>query len=863
MSILNKLLCVAAVGTCVCAGCSDDIDLPSNLPADDHIYFTVQVAADAEVEVMSRTIPADDVEKEIHSLRILIFDKNGNLIPEALFEKYDKSFNSMVLEYSATTYHDDHRGFSVPVMPASDSYNGMTYDFTSCQIWAFANLGRWEHAHIGPREGEGTTDDVFEGVSTLADLEALYGKRDGFSMDVTRSYLPMVGTYYTGSNYPAIDAAAGGSSSHGVTFDPPTSVDLTQRTPIGNAYIIYLNQLVAKIQFDITVDNGYEFYFNTWTVRSIPRYTEIVPSLKDFDEYVTGYYPDAKYDHGSGDPVSLTSPRFYPSTFEEYNKITDEANQTIHPGLGSSSDTWISNNDASELTRRATSSGTYQFYMYGNRRGNRTTEPNTNNLYEPQTGLTYPTDPTGVDPRYKTLYAPDKASFLVITGLVRKPGETQVDSFVYSIALGANNYNDYNIRRNHAYIYHITIGGLTHNDVNVEVEANFNSSAHRRYAFELTTAANEMIDCHYDKRYFDILAAPGTMEMQLYSDAECTQPVTADNSWLRVEEITNGGEKYDFTSANQTVGLSGLTYTDTDTKNFCVYADEYLNPNGGTRDLYLQITHYANEGVSQIVSPATGALTDKVSRTIKFTQYPPIVVQLSDTKTIWVEQFEEYAFSLDPARDDDLSSTGLMFGWYASSEADTQYYEDWHDFSSVDSESDGSVGTLAVVNTACESHQAVPDYPRYQDYAARYCYHKNARQAADGSVLTDDYHWYLPAIDEMNSLTGTFANSWGYADNLPYMSSTVPTSTEVRNLSSGFLGLLDQIVKALASSIHGVNPSDYRNQVKWSRSGSTSQETEKVTYTTIFGTENTVNFLSFGWRLNKVHVRAIRLAPSN
>lgn len=60
----------------------------------------------------------------------------------------------------------------------------------------------------------------------------------------------------------------------------------------------------------------------------------------------------------------------------------------------------------------------------------------------------------------------------------------------------------------------------------------------------------------------------------------------------------------------------------------------------------------------------------------------------------------------------------------------------------------------------------------YNNYAARYCYNKNKRDA-NGNII--EYKWYLPAINELKPLT--IDNNLGM-QNDGYWSSSIPTYAE-------------------------------------------------------------------------------------
>lgn len=229
-----------------------------------------------------------------------------------------------------------------------------------------------------------------------------------------------------------------------------SSVDLTQATSIGSPISIDMKRAVAKVSFSITVGEGLEFYFDQWSVEGLSRYTYVADHGEKHD------YADDKSD--------ITNPNpYYPSNETESDLVT--------VGVGA----WLT-----DANPNAASGG---FYTYENRRGGRLSAPNIGNLQgdagDYAQEIKDKTDATGTDPRFKTLYAPANAAFLVLTGLIRDKATQNVASFTYKIALGANNTNDYNLLRDHNYVYNIGINGTTYNDITVDA---FDSRVHEAYA---------------------------------------------------------------------------------------------------------------------------------------------------------------------------------------------------------------------------------------------------------------------------------------------------------------------------------------------------------------------------------------------
>ena len=330
--------------------------------------------------------------------------------------------------------------------------------------------------------------------------------------------------------------------------------------------------------------------------------------------------------------------------------------------------------------------------------------------------------------------------------------------------MGANNYNDYNILRNHNYIYNISINGMTYDDVTVDV---FDSRVHKAYALQVSAPYSTQMDAHYDKRYLDITASPGKVEVKLFdnqAEAESGSSSIPNDYWIRLSDM----DTYNIGIDPDEASSKELVFNDTQRQRLYIYTDENLSTS--SRSAVVRIIHTPDPGSSEIVER-------QVVRYYTFTQAGVIEVKLDDGKTLLVESYEEYGMNLDPYPGESPVQ-GLQWGWSGTAMNEAVYGAD-----------SGQVNTALIVG-----HNGNPgDFENgslYKDYAARYCDNKNKRDA-DGNVIADERKWYLPAIDELIPLTssvtaGSAAWSPHTMDNKEYWSSTVPTNDEVRGVPDGW-----------------------------------------------------------------------------
>lgn len=663
--IIGYMACLLT-GALALSACQSDV--LENIPSEDNgdmVYFGMNLP-EVEDIVVTRA-EASEMEKEIHTVHILAFDINENCF------------------YNEEVYNDSETSYAPTSVLAIPKQSGDNY--TNCTIYAITNVGSDEGVAKGSYD--------FTKVTTLDELKATYGYRllqGNNSDDLTqRSCIPMTGHV--------------------------ANINMTQSTSIGNPYKIELERVLARVTFSVSVTNSnLEFYFNNWTVGSLPRYSYVIPQESDM----------------TSKPEGVEYAPYFPSNETEESLTTYGVSEWIQPG--------------------ATDNKTYGFYMYENRRGGRLDSPNPKNLYgdvgDYAEDILNKTDDRGTEPKFKTLYAPDNASFIILTGVIRDKNTQNVNSFAYKIALGADNATDYNIKRNHNYVYNIKINGLTYDDITVDA---FDSRVHKAYALQISAPYSQQMDAHYDKRYLDILASPGDLELQFYptqADAEAGTNAITDNGWIVLSEMDT--YNIDIDPAEST--KKTYKFNDVEHKEYFIYTQENLTPEA--RSVVLRVKHTPTAESSEVVN-------NPVVRYYTYTQAGVIEVN-----GVYVESYEEYGMNLDPYSPEQAVQ-GLQWGGTAEINA----YDKQNGYSN----------TSQILNTLGHSNDLITML--YKDYAAGYCYNKNKRNV-DGSISPENYKWYLPAIDELIPLTSsvtTASADWepvAMTGGKGYWSSTVPTYNE-------------------------------------------------------------------------------------
>ena len=750
------------------ASCTDDFLLPETPSSegenDGRIHFSVIPPTSAEVEMMSRaTIPATDPEKAIYTLRIMIFDGDGNIIPDSAFVFFDNSFTTTVFGsenigsdgnmISNPTPFNANKGFSLPVftkpvyysvtttVTADDGTQTATHTTTvlgttkpadfnkppivndgttteyfcldpaddgnlkNCQIWALANMGRWENSLV---EHTGYSENALDEIRNINDLRRLYGKRMAENFAENRPFLPMVGTISTDTEIPVLDNTddteiikkSDGSSlkfsdifGSGVQAPKPTGyeyaapgvLDLTTPTTIGNPKKILMDQIVAKVRFNITMPEAktsttegdltvtdesgasqnvqslkWEFYFDNWTVENLPRYTYIIPHRKDIMDYVQNdTYCAAAFgmDKTGTNNAFVTNGLYMPDEGKGDNSAAFEHNGF---GDGESTGDWIgpgntspnaaaaaNENEGSYIYRPTEGQYYYHFYTYGNRRGGRRESPEVKNLSGTSYG-DYVKFEKGTSETYKTLYAPDGATFLILRGIVRRiytdlsgVEHKESRSVCYKIALGCNRTDDYNVYRNTCYTLRIKINGFDQNDLQVTTDDNYNSSVHRRFQMAVRAPYLDMFDCHYDMRYVQFTGISDNeqqrdVRLRIYaSEADAEEEVKATDSegnatvtgygkendgtnvyhgseavsWLKIGVHNVGDHDYSTVTDIEDKDQKNIFGSDNE-KTFCIHAEEYVGGGGTTptenRKAWLQIRQ-TYHGLSDVLESLSDA----------------------------------------------------------------------------------------------------------------------------------------------------------------------------------------------------------------------------------------------------------------
>ena len=535
-------------------------------------------------------------------------------------------------------------------------------------------------------------------------------------------------------------------------------VDLTAEVAAGNNdRVIELQALMARIDInlqlnsDISDSNLPSLLLTSWTAKNLPTQVSLTPTQ-------------------AGGTTALSA-----DTKTDYE---DDRNvQAIYNRQGSI-----------ELS----------FYMFEN-----VQQP------APNANISYPADIEEYQKqRYKPDWANENATAIVFhTQYTTYNGASYVVD--YTLYLGKNHTDNYEVQRNHQYKNNITIKGLTSQteaggeftyDARVDIEENTS-----RYYISILRERNH--DAHF-------CVTP--MDVYLFADASANPSMTVEflnntdldaahgnQPWIRMEKIpaanmqdgtlpqgmtTNdhliaggdftaghGKRKYFTTDlvTNTLADIGKQITIDNNRDRIYFYIDENLS-DSQDRTAVVKLTYYengtmVNERTLDItqthflgvqVYGRSGNRPDYSSPYADNNDFGPsrIASGIPEDGVIYMEQYEEYLDHYDPLDKyaTDQIYTGLEWGCNGESVSDEENYLN------------GLYYTREIVTTAGQALMTLNDVPQS---AAQYCYNRNKREA-NGEVYYErtsswgsyTYHtnckYFLPGIRQMEDALTQYYTSF-------------------------------------------------------------------------------------------------------
>lgn len=377
--------------------------------------------------------------------------------------------------------------------------------------------------------------------------------------------------------------------------------------------------------------------------------------------------------------------------------------------------------------------------------------------------------------RYKPLRANEHAAYIKVEGIFHDASRAQ-SAAELTFYLGANNYNDFNVKRNCHYNNIVTITGLMSNSKEHEVthvlyDSRVNVTGTEATPYFLSVLREHDQDAHYgvtpiDFYFYDY---EDIIDQQLV--VEVVNPTTTN--WIRMEKVEathmengtlpsdwnttshidagngpwqagHGKRKYFLTNLVTSVLANSSSCTVTGHRDrVYLYIDENLSTKNRTGIVKVTYQIKRTESSAWEVSGEV--------REIEINQrglLPVTVERDGNTQTIYIEQIEEYLDNYDPY---DMYNTaqvypGLPWGAYG------------HTFSTIFTGRDYwanvyTNGLEATLNIIEQVEAEVLDLNGVPGTAAEYCYNKNKRNSSGGVPSNiSQGGWFLPGITQLESL---------------------------------------------------------------------------------------------------------------
>lgn len=690
----------------------------------------------------------DDEEKMIHNLHVFFFDDEENFLTGGYLTGY-------------------------PNAPEQGGYYSLTEGVTSLKIDnepdKFTNYDKASNvtifavANVDPLMFPiDETTDRPSNVSTLTDLKKMvfYIGKEKLSLGIPENGIPMVGE---------------------------TKMNLTDN--VNKSHIVELTSLMARVdvnirlESDITDRNYPSLTLMDWTAKNLP---------------VKGAFTAPLFDAQTGDEI----PGEEGTLWVDWTKsITTPLQKTIY-------------NKNGEIS--------FSFYMFENiqkaewiadegEQWHNDKQLNENGLYPEE--ILNNLDKVYQKQRYKPYLANKNATAVELHAFYSTYNETGSGAATYEVQytlyLGANYTDNFEVKRNHKYENNITIKGLTQvgtNPDHITFDARVNvKDQDNKYYIAMLRERNH--DAHFcvtpmDVYLFEDVEGSNvnpTMEVILGEVPEGSEtPIPSSiPDWIRMEKICAGDMEAG------TVTLSGFTeyispgngthlathkpwYAGNGKRAFftenLLTNQEELAGNGkcvnikNTRD---RVYFYIDENLELKDREATVTLiykekeTEVSRRTIKIgqTHFLPVTIleeypynetwpnmaiwdTYRRTVTIYMEQYEEYLDHYDPLDEHrtDQIYTGLAWGCDGENipQQNIYLFYSWpiEYYSNLECSHNWYLGlpyTNKIVEIANHKIMTMNGTPRS---AAEYCYNRNKRKS-DGSVSNGKY--FLPGIRQMEN----------------------------------------------------------------------------------------------------------------
>lgn len=382
------------------------------------------------------------------------------------------------------------------------------------------------------------------------------------------------------------------------------------------------------------------------------------------------------------------------------------------------------------------------------------------------TGYSYP---DGIDDekhqndkqRYKPLVAEEnnlteKATYFTFSANYIDFHGTSID-VSYKLYVGANNTDDFNIRRNHQYKSNISIVGIKTSDYGdidgMEGSNTFDArvTISESQPFFLSMIQERALDAHFGVVPIDIYLANSSdkVRLEVVNDGVSRKMMKLHYIGRRATQEGDGKQQYFYTdmisNAASYDGLSDDISNIGNTHRVYIYVDENISLKSRTG--YINV--YYN-----------GASTPSTTLAIEQTGLVPVRV-VSDgnlQQVVFCESYEEYLDFYDPLQPYNSPSLYEGLAWGAKGK----------DAGKRDNYTEGKSYTATIVSQSGVAMSSLTLNGKPAT-AAAYCAHKNKRKSNNDVI---DYKWCLPGIRQLEgTLTANYNRFAPIRDGAYYWSS--------------------------------------------------------------------------------------------
>lgn len=367
---------------------------------------------------------------------------------------------------------------------------------------------------------------------------------------------------------------------------------------------------------------------------------------------------------------------------------------------------------------------------------------------------------------------------------------------IYQMFVGNNNTNNFDVEPNHFYNLRTTIDADINSAKNderirmytanqyVEFHASQNVSVSGGATFDNRkynkSGKDYDLDAAYDVRPIVIQTQGRTVEVDIYTDADCTQKVSDKDSWLRLSSSSNYTDAYNNVKEPLNTHISSSTILPTQVE-FYLYNDEYIydgsgnlvdpgeDDKDGKRSLYIKVTT-TTEGDG-------GAL--QASHIFRMDQQPAVYTgRFGGEKDINGNYTMGLVHDRKTVRGiykylEDITVGTIQYGYDGVETAKYSYgTDDMNNGKTATKNLAENIsnltwsGRIPVPQKDASGYVLLYQYQYPVDiFSARVCYDKNRDEDGNGRIEGDELKWYLPAS---NQLIGIYIGSpldisWGNA----------------------------------------------------------------------------------------------------